>query len=152
VNAAFERFWHAVDAAKFARFGSLAAVLSYLKMCVQTTVLDHARAQRQHALEVDLTAIQAVPATDSVEQDVGDRLEAADLWRRVRDALPTEAERRLVYLSYVVGLSPREIQHRHGREFSRIEEIYRLKRSALDHLRHSPAFHLVITAQTREGG
>lgn len=151
VNAAFERFWHAVDAAKFARFGSLAAVLSYLKMCVHTTVLDHARAQRQNTLDMDLDTIQSVSAPDSVEGTVGERLAAAELWRQVSEVLTQEAERRVIYLSYVVGLTPREIQARHGREFPRVDEIYRYKRSALDHLRHSPALHTFIAAPAREG-
>jgi DNA-directed RNA polymerase specialized sigma24 family protein len=150
VNAAFERFWRALDPAKFARFGSLAAVLSYLKMCVHTTVLDHLRAQRQGALEVDLEAVQTLQARDTVEGVVGARLDAAELWQRVRETLTQERERRVIYLSYAIGLTPREIHARHGGEFPHIDEIYRLKRGAIDRLRQSADLHGFFTASEPE--
>ncbi|HVA89666.1 MAG TPA: hypothetical protein VNL71_07470 [Chloroflexota bacterium] len=150
VNAAFERFWRALDATKFARFGSLAAILSYLKMCVQTTVLDHLRAQRQGATEVDLAEVQALQARDTVEGEVGGKLDAVDLWRRVRDTLRHDRERRVIYLSYAIGLTPREIHARHGGEFPHLEEIYRLKRGAIDRLRQAAALHGFFTASDRE--
>src|SRR5665213_970434 len=87
VNAAFERFWRAVDADKFVRFGSLAAVLSYLKMCVRTTVLDHARAQSRSAFELDLAAIPDLSAQARGQAGVGDRMDAKDLWRQVGELL-----------------------------------------------------------------
>jgi len=150
VNAVFERFWRAVDAAKFARFGSLAAVLGYLKMCARTTVLDHARAQSRIAGEVDLDALPAVSAQAAGQAGVGDRLDAAELWRQVGDILADERERRVIYLSYVIGLSPREIQARQGGEFPRMDEIYRLKRLALDRLRRSAAFRGFFSAVAGE--
>jgi DNA-directed RNA polymerase specialized sigma24 family protein len=150
VNAAFERFWRAVDSDKFVRFGSLAAVLSYLKMCVRTTVLDHARAQSRSAVELDLDAIPTISAQAHGQADVGDRMDAADLWRQVGDVLQDERERRLVYLSYVLGLSPREIHARHVHEFPRMEEIYRVKRGALDRLRRSAAFRDFFSPAPRE--
>jgi DNA-directed RNA polymerase specialized sigma24 family protein len=150
VNAAFERFWRAVDSAKFARFGSLAAVLGYLKMCVRTTVLDHVRAQSRSAGELDLDAIPAISAQATGQADVGDRLDAADLWRQVGDILTDERERRVIYLSYVIGLSPREIRAYPGGEFPRMDEIYRLKRTALDRLRRSAAFCGFFSAAARE--
>ncbi|MGH2343787.1 MAG: hypothetical protein ACRDG4_01070, partial [Chloroflexota bacterium] len=61
-----------------------------------------------------------------------------------------ERERRVIYLSYVVGLSPREIHARQGGEFPRMDEIYRLKRTALDRLRRSAAFRGFFSAAPRE--
>jgi DNA-directed RNA polymerase specialized sigma24 family protein len=150
VNAAFERFWRAVDSDKFACFGSLAAVLSYLKMCVRTTVLDHVRAQSRSVLELDLDAIPAVSAQAQGQAEVGDRVDAADFWRQVSEILQDERERRLIYLSYVTGLSPREIHARHVHEFPRMEEIYRIKRGALDRLRRSAAFRGFFSSARRE--
>jgi DNA-directed RNA polymerase specialized sigma24 family protein len=150
VNAAFERFWRAVDAEKFSRFGSLAAVLSYLKMCVRTTVLDYVRAQSRSAAAIDLDAIPAISAQAHGQAAVGDRMDAADLWRQVGEIVQDERERRLVYLSYVVGLSPREIHARHAHEFPRMEDIYRIKRGALDRLRRSAAFRGFFSSAPRE--
>jgi len=150
VNAAFERFWRALDPAKFARFGSLAAVLNYLKMCVHTTVLDHLRAQRHGALEVDLETVQTLQARETVEGVVGDKLDAAELWHRVANTLTHERERRVIYLSYAIGLSPREIHARHGEEFPHMDDIYRIKRTAIDRLRQSAALHGFLTASEAE--
>ncbi len=150
VNAAFERFWRAVDSDKFGRFGSLAAILSYLKMCVRTTVLDHVRAQSRSAFELDLDAIPAVSAQAHGQAEVGDRMDAADLWGQVGEILSDGRERRLIYLSYVLGLSPREIHARHVHEFPRMEEIYRMKRGALERLRRSADFRGFFSPAPRE--
>jgi len=44
----------------------------------------------------------------------------------------------VLYLSCVVGFSPREIQARHARDFPDVTAVYRLKRVALDRLRRAP--------------
>lgn len=138
VAAAFERFWQALDAEKFARFGSLPAVLQYLKMCACTARLDRARALRSIAAEEPLDGVFGLPATDNVEETVTEQVEAAGFWRAVRACLEGERDRRVLHLSYVIGLSPREICRRHGAEFPDVTEVYRLKRNALDRLRRVP--------------
>lgn len=135
VAAAFERFWRALDAAKFARFGSLGAILAYLKMCVHSAALDQARAQRSTNGQVALEAAWAVPAGDDVEGSVGDRLDDAAFWAEVERGLDDERERLVLYLSYVIDLSPRQIHARYPDRFPQMADIYRLKRSALDRLR-----------------
>ncbi len=144
VAAAFERFWRALDAAKFTGFGSLAAVLAYLKMCVHTAVVDRARTQRAAEANLTLDAARIVPAVDDVEATVAGNLDGATFWAMVRAALDDERERRVLYLSYAKDLTPREIHARHGADFPRIEEIYRLKRNALDRLRRSPALRAYV--------
>jgi len=140
VGAVFARFWHAVDADRFARFGSLGAVLQYLKMCAQSVRMDRARTAHARAVEEQLDdAIHALPARDDVAALVDGRLDGAALWRAVQEHLPDERERLVIYLSYAIGLPPREICARHAARFPDVAEVYRLKRRALDRLRHTPA-------------
>jgi DNA-directed RNA polymerase specialized sigma24 family protein len=137
VAAAFERFWRALDREKFHRFGSLAAVLAYLKMCVHTTAIDHARSQRSavelHSLEI----AGEVASKEDVEGAVAERVDRATFWQQISTALKDERACRALYLSYAIGLSPREICSRHPMEFPDVGMVYQLKRNALDRLRRS---------------
>lgn len=135
VTRTFERFWQALDGAKFARFGSLSAVLQYLKMCAHATRIDRLRATRSAGREEPLDDMREVPDPDDVEDPVIRRVDAADFWSMVQSALGDERELLVIYLSYAIGLTPRDICRRHGAEFPDVSDVYRLKRSALDRLR-----------------
>ncbi len=138
VAAAFERFWQAVDPAKFAGFESLAAVLQYLKKCAYTAYLDRERAARSRPLEAPLDEFACVlPAIGDVERSVVASVDRPALWRAVQQCLVDERERLVVYLSYAIGLKPREIWAQHPTRFQGVAEIYRLKRLALDRLRQA---------------
>jgi RNA polymerase sigma factor (sigma-70 family) len=139
VVVAFERFWHAVDAEKFARFGSLAAVLQYLKLCAHTTRLDRIRSARVGADEetLDESRQALLSAQDDVSETVAARVDARAFWNAVQACLPDQRERQVLYLSYVMGLTPREICTRHEDTFPDVSDVYRLKRNALDRLRRA---------------
>jgi hypothetical protein len=70
---AFERFWQALDAAKFLRFPSLAQVLQYLKVCVHSAVLDRARAERRGEDNQSLEFAMHLPSADDVAERVAYR-------------------------------------------------------------------------------
>jgi DNA-directed RNA polymerase specialized sigma24 family protein len=137
--AAFERFWRAIDGEKFARFGTLAGVLSYLRMCVHTTAIDHARAGRVSEGQQSLDSAIAIISPENVESSVAENVDGASFWRRIISALDDERAIRVLHLSYVIGLTPREIVARHAHEFPNISTVYQIKRNALDRLRRSPA-------------
>lgn len=139
VVIAFERFWRAVDATKFAAFTSLSGVLQYLKMCAVTAQMDRARAARSSvAMESLDEGAHDRPGREDVEETVAAGVDASHFWRTVQDLLHDERERLVVYLSYVIGLSPRAICARHSVEFPDVTEVYRLKRTVLDRLRRTP--------------
>jgi DNA-directed RNA polymerase specialized sigma24 family protein len=146
VTIAFERFWRAVDATKFARFGSLSAVLQYLKMCAVTAQMDRVRAARSTGAEESLDeSTHDLPGGDNVEEAVAGAVDATRFWQMVQDLLADERERLVVYLSYVIGLSPRAICAAHGAEFPDVTEVYRLKRTVLDRLRRAPQLKDVLS-------
>jgi hypothetical protein len=53
----------------------------------------------------------------------------------VAAALPDPVDRRVIYLSYAVGLRPGEIARRVPAAFPEVAAVYRRKRQALDRLR-----------------
>lgn len=138
VAATFERFWHAVDAEKFARFGALSAILQYLKMCAATVRIERGRAARAASREEPLDDVEpTLLAGEDVEESIAGRLDAQELWRAVQEALADERQRMVVYLSYSIGLTPREICARHAADFPEVSEVYRLKSNALERLRRA---------------
>jgi hypothetical protein len=67
------------------------------------------------------------PAT---EDDYGNH----EVWEIIRSLLPNKRELRLAYLLYCCGLKPREVMRYCPKEFSDIQEIYRLTRNILERL------------------
>jgi len=145
VAIVFERFWQAVDGPKFARFPSLAAILQYLKVCAYTARIDRGRRAQATAGEWSLdAATHVVAARDNVEEMVAGRLDAVEFWAMVRTLLCDDREGVVLYLSYVLGLSPREICAHDRGHFSNVAEVYRLKRTVLDRLRRAPDMRALV--------
>ena len=68
-----------------------------------------------------------------------DRLSGHDLWRAVAGALSDECARQVVYLTFAVGLTPRQIHGRFPSCYPSVADVYRVKQNALRKLRRSPA-------------
>lgn len=147
VIAAFERFWRALTAPKFAQFHSLAALLQYLKLCAQAARLDDDRRARRQGREEPLDdACEALPAPADVEADVMRQLDATAVWQVIRETIPQERARTVLYLSYVVGLSPRQICANYPAQYPDVAEVYTLKSRALLQLRRVPALREALAA------
>ena len=138
VNAVFEKIWTALTAEKFADFTDLAALLRYLQMCSHSVVMDSARRVRRHAHEIEPSerALESEaelhsPQQPSPEHEVLDRLSAAELWQRVRAQLHDDLEELVIYATFVLDESPREIYSHHADRFDSIQEVYNVKRNAM---------------------
>ena len=59
-DQAFTRAWSALSPERFASFPTLAALLAYMRACVTTTVIDHARS------ELDIKNIVSLPIAPAV--------------------------------------------------------------------------------------
>jgi DNA-directed RNA polymerase specialized sigma24 family protein len=129
------RAWVALAPKHFARFSTLAALLSYLRSCVHTTAIDCARKEMQFE-----RLIQTITAADvaTPEQIVLDQFDRAELWRIASSVARTKQERYILIASYVYDLSPRAILSRHPDLFADATEIYSTKRHLLDRLRRCP--------------
>jgi RNA polymerase sigma factor (sigma-70 family) len=143
VNAAFERLWHAISGTKFARFQSLSALIQYLKMCTRCAALDCLRAQSARAAEVLASecddAYRAVAAEVDVETTALVSSSQSDLWATVQTVLQNPQDALVVRLSFVDGLTPRQIHALHATVFASVGDVYRVKRNALERLSRHPA-------------
>jgi DNA-directed RNA polymerase specialized sigma24 family protein len=140
VNRAFEKMWHALSAEKFERFADLKALLSYLKLCTHSVVIDHARA-RQHAMldeEASDAALESQSGESNLEEDTIERAQQQEFWRQINLRLADEKEQVVVFGSFVLAMKPAELQLRYAHLFSDVREVYRTKQNVLDRLRRDP--------------
>ncbi len=142
VNAAFSNFWRstAASAAHTQQFRTLAGTLKYLKVCLNTAVVDEKRRIQAHQHE-EAEALVPPPVVPP------DRLSAQELWRLVERALPDRRELLLARLLFVYEYKPREVAQRFPRDFPTAQDVHRLTRNVLDRLRRNPALLRWLEAQ-----
>ena len=130
VDWAFERFWVAVHDQQVT-FTSLGAALRFLRLCLNSAILDMLRSDaRRNEMPFPEPGFAGEPAVE--DQDEG-----SELWEVIRDMLPSERERRLAFLLYQCNLKPREIVRLRPREFPDVNEVHRMKRNIVDRLARS---------------
>lgn len=137
VNAAFTRFWRAIPPERFAAFTSVNSLLNYLHHCARCTVIDSARTQMTADLLPDEPDEELTASEESVEDDVIDQIERRSFWSCVDGLLRSEAERVVIYQSFVLGLRPRDILARYPQLFATINDVYLVKRYVLERLSRS---------------
>lgn len=132
----WERFWQHYTEAKLADAGrSTAAVLTYLKLCARSVVLDEARRRERtvtFAAEGQDTAGAADPPPSLVEPADHDAF-----WRLIDAHLKGDHERLLLHLRYELDLSPADIHRRHPDLFPSVTDVYKTQRNVLDRLSRS---------------
>jgi hypothetical protein len=135
IDRAFQRFWQATRTGRMHQFTDLASILKYLKMCLGSVMLDEARSRRRQPL----TSIDDVPADATLSADptalVISHIAGRELWLAIEQQLHDKAERLVAHLSFVAGLTPREIHACHPEHFADISDVYRLKRNVIERLR-----------------
>ena len=138
VNRTFERFWAAVPPERFRAFPGLPALLSYLKLCVGSVVVDDAR-RRTAGFELRGWQVAGLAGGAAGEEAVLGELAGRELWRAVEGEVRDEAERLVAHLCLVLDLKPREVYARHPDRFASVADVYRVKRNLLDRLVRNPA-------------
>lgn len=132
VAQAFERFWISFTPAKFDRSQSLAAVLRYLQMCVNGAITDAWRKSRRFELGQEATDDeQQFLDSEPTPEDI---LQAEEFWQLIRKKSKDPREYTVVYASFHLDLSPREILAEFRDEFRHIKEIYQHKANFLERL------------------
>lgn len=136
---AFARFSKYFTAEKFANSRNLAAVLSYLQMCVNGAITDACRKLSRTRLEQELEEEeqQELPGHDPTPED---RIENKEFWRLVEKKTKNPKEYKVVYAYFYLGFSPREILAEYPSDFSSIKEIYQHKANFLERLERDEEF------------
>jgi DNA-directed RNA polymerase specialized sigma24 family protein len=129
-DQAFARAWAALSSAHFSAFPHIASLMAYLRICVRTTVVDHAREQAgqlRAAQSIESAAMSAAP-----EQTVLEELDRTEIWRLILRITSNRQERIIVRESLVYALPPRAIQARHPDMFADVMQVYRVKRNLIN--------------------
>lgn len=134
-DQAFARAWASLRTSNFLDFHSLAALLSYMHSCVNTVIIDLARAQATRERAVKRLSVSEVT---SPEQAVIDLLEHNQLWTLLQDQVNTPQEQVILALNLVMGLPPRLILSRRPDLFGTIDSVYSTRRNFIGRLQRNP--------------
>jgi DNA-directed RNA polymerase specialized sigma24 family protein len=136
---AWARFWQNYSVEKLnGAVRNTAAVLSYLKLCTRSVVLDEAR-RRDRLVSLDQSHAENFNEIEGTAV-VSSCVEPADqqaFWSLILRHLKDDRERLLVYLSYELDLTPAEIQRRYPELFPAVDDVYKGRRNILDRLGRS---------------
>ena len=139
-DQAFARAWAALSPERFASFPTLAALLAYLRACVTTTVIDHARSELSRDRVEQSIEAEEVPTP---EQVIIDQFQRREVWRIAERAAVSEQERVVLHETFVYDLPPRAILRRHPELFVDAHAIYVAKRNLFDRLERCPELRQV---------
>ena len=152
VNETFARFARAVTARQWRDFASVGALLSYLKRCAHSAVLDHGRWGQPQRREESLEGLSTggEPLLADCAEDVCERMAAQELWDLLCRVTPAPAERLVLWLVCVQGLPPRAVHQLHPTVFPQVADVYRIKRTVLERLQRHQEVRQCGMGQARE--
>lgn len=135
VVAAFTRFWRAIPAERFESFPTLASLLQYLQRCAGCVVIDSVRAQSWGAemLPEEAMTGSRTPQT-SPDEEAMERVHREEFWTYIDGQLNDEAERVVVFQSFVMGMKPGDIYDQRPDLFAGVNDVYNVKRNVLGRL------------------
>ena len=133
VNRAFEKIWFAISPLRFEKFDNIKKILSYLKMCVGSAIVDHYRKEERSRLGIEKLKEQV--ATEETYQEMN--LAEGELWHFITKLMKNKNECVVLYASFMLGLKPKEILVEYSEKFGNINEIYQIKENILSRLRRS---------------
>jgi len=128
----FERFWGSFTPAKFDKSQNLAAVLRYLQMCVHGAITDAWRKLRRIRLEQEMRDEEKEFSQPELTPE--DLLQKDEFWQLIKKKSKDPKEYTVMYASFRLALSPREILAGYPGLFRDIKEIYQHKANLLDRL------------------
>jgi hypothetical protein len=139
VNRAFERFWVALTAERFRMFPSLAALLRYLQLCINSILVDATRSQAREQIAPWPEGERGAPVVEDPATGIVGEIATSALWRAVSDEAQSEEEVLIARLCFALGMKPREICERYPAVFADANAVYRSKRNFIERLRRNPA-------------
>ena len=146
IEDAFIRFWHSFTPEKFGRSQELKAILKYLQMCVHSSTADTWRKMRREQFDQKLERND--DGEESMPAEVGSTPEELvqndEIWKFIKSRLKDEKEYTVVYTSFHLGLSPRQIIAEYPKAFRDINEIYQCKANVLARLARDPELRKLL--------
>jgi DNA-directed RNA polymerase specialized sigma24 family protein len=138
IAQAFERFWMSFTPVKFEKSRNIAEVLKYLQMCVHGAITDAWRKLRRLQLEQEMgDEEQEVSESAPTPEDL---LQKEEFWDLVKKKSKDPREYTVIYASFSLALSPREILAEYPDLFGDVKEIYQCKANLLERLQRDDEF------------
>jgi hypothetical protein len=142
VYRTYQKFWSALDPHKFSNFQNLKSLLAYLKMCVNSVIVDQSRLAGPRSRDVDVDGLENKlrdpgPAPEQMVIGYEGRQK---FWDTIVARLHDETERLVVDQSFVLALKPREIYNKFPDKFTDVDEVYKIKQNVLARLRRDSEF------------
>ncbi len=134
VGSVFARFWQAITPERFAAFPTLGSLLHYLHLCASCVVIDCARAQSWAEMVPDERVRAGDQVLDAPDEEAINRVMREEFWRSIDALLMCDAERFVLYHSFIMGRKPGEIYEMRRDLFSSVAEVYNVKRNILGRL------------------
>ena len=138
IAQAFERFWFSFTPAKFEKSRSIAEVLKYLQMCVHGAIMDAWRKLRHYQLEQEMGDEEPEFSEPAVTPE--ELLQRDEFWQLIRKKCKDQREYTVIYASFSLALSPREILVEYPGVFQGVKEIYQYKANLLERLERDDEF------------
>ncbi|MBO9322235.1 MAG: sigma-70 family RNA polymerase sigma factor [Roseiflexus sp.] len=134
VGSVFARFWQAITPERFAAFPTLGSLLHYLHLCASCVVIDCARAQSWAEIVPDERVRTRDQMLDAPDEEAINRVTREEFWRSIDALLMCDAERFVLYHSFIMGRKPGEIYKMRRDLFGSVAEVYNVKRNILGRL------------------
>ena len=144
VVGAFTKFWRAITPERFSAFPTLASLLQYLQLCATSVVIDSVRVQSWSEIVPEETVTVQHGPQYSPDEEALSRVDREEFWHFISEQLNGEAERCVVYNSFVMGLTPRAIFARRPDLFESINDVYNVKRNVLGRLSRNSRLRQLI--------
>lgn len=126
---AFMRLWRHLTPEKFDALTDLRMLMAYLKMCVNSTLVDFMRRQDQPTEELNET-IPHPETTSTVE-----RLDREQLWQLVSGQVQNDKEWLVLRGLFVWGYKPNELCTKYDSVFKDVREVYTIRENVMNRLR-----------------
>lgn len=146
VNGAFAKLVATLTRERFQGFTELGYILSYLKLCVHSVVVDYQRAVDQASLYTLEDVGEEASTEASPEEQVFVRAAQEEIWEKVAERLHDEKERAVIQGLFVFDLKPRDLYDQMPTMFSDVDEIYRVKQNVVARLRRDSEFQKLFSA------
>lgn len=134
IAEAFVRFWRHFTPEKLGKSQTLEAVLKYLKLCVHGAISDKWRKMRHAQFEQSIEDTEEGKDPEPAEPDPTPEalLQNNEFWQLIRKKSKDEKEYIVIYASFSLALSPREILVEYPGTFRDIKEVYQHKANVLE--------------------
>jgi hypothetical protein len=144
VNGAFGKLAVTLKRERFQGFSGIGFVLSYLKLCVHSVIVDYQRAADRTSSDPWEGGREKTSPEPSPEQQVMERSGRQEIWERVNQRLHNEKERVVLRGLFVYDLKPRELYDQFPAMFKDVDEIYTIKQNILARLRRDPEIRKLL--------